>query len=189
MSTEVNLMMKCDMCYDRTSIGLKPMCASVCPSQALHYTTRAEMARLRPNARPVNSFRFGDQTIVTKVSMMIPSSAPNEVVDVTAAMHEPTIGHERAGRPFHRQPPRGQRMSHRDDEAATPDGRPFFDQPKWRRDFPVDWDRDEYVTRRELVKFIVLTSAAFAFGQCCDGGQELAPPARGSHARAAHRRR
>ncbi len=53
-----------------------------------------------------------------------------------------------------------------DDEAATPDGRPFFDQPKWRRDFPVDWDRDEYVSRRDLVKFMVLTSAAFAVGQC-----------------------
>ena len=34
MKTEMNLMMKCDMCYDRTSVGLKPMCASVCPSQA-----------------------------------------------------------------------------------------------------------------------------------------------------------
>ena len=30
-----DLMMKCDMCYDRTSVGLRPMCATVCPSQAL----------------------------------------------------------------------------------------------------------------------------------------------------------
>ncbi|HKW00884.1 MAG TPA: 4Fe-4S dicluster domain-containing protein, partial [Vicinamibacterales bacterium] len=29
------LMMKCDMCYDRSSVGKKPMCATVCPSQAL----------------------------------------------------------------------------------------------------------------------------------------------------------
>src|SRR5512141_276828 len=29
------IMMKCDMCYDRTSVGKKPMCATVCPSQAL----------------------------------------------------------------------------------------------------------------------------------------------------------
>jgi Fe-S-cluster-containing dehydrogenase component len=29
------IMMKCDMCYDRSSVGKKPMCATVCPSQAL----------------------------------------------------------------------------------------------------------------------------------------------------------
>ena len=48
MQTEMNLMMKCDMCYDRTSVGLKPLCASVCPSQALAFGTREEIARLRP---------------------------------------------------------------------------------------------------------------------------------------------
>lgn len=37
--------------------------------------------------------------------------------------------------------------------------------PRWRRDFPVDWGEDDYVSRRDLVKFIVLTSAAFAAGQ------------------------
>ena len=51
MQTEMNLMMKCDMCYDRTSVGLKPMCATVCPSQALLFGTREEMARLRPHAK------------------------------------------------------------------------------------------------------------------------------------------
>ena len=25
------IMMKCDMCYDRSSVGKKPMCATVCP--------------------------------------------------------------------------------------------------------------------------------------------------------------
>ena len=34
------IMMKCDMCYDRTSVGKKPMCATVCPSQALFFGTR-----------------------------------------------------------------------------------------------------------------------------------------------------
>lgn len=38
-------------------------------------------------------------------------------------------------------------------------------QPRWRRDFPIDWGEDDYVSRRELVKFIVLTSGAFAVGQ------------------------
>ena len=28
---EYEQMMKCDMCYDRTSVGKRPMCATVCP--------------------------------------------------------------------------------------------------------------------------------------------------------------
>jgi len=34
---QIDQMMKCDMCFDRTSVGKKPMCATVCPSQALYY--------------------------------------------------------------------------------------------------------------------------------------------------------
>jgi Fe-S-cluster-containing dehydrogenase component len=94
MSTRMNLMMKCDMCYDRTSIGLKPMCASVCPSQALAYGTRAELAKLRPGSKPVNTFQFGRQTIRTKVNVMVPMGVRREIVDVTAAMYEPTIGRD-----------------------------------------------------------------------------------------------
>jgi Fe-S-cluster-containing dehydrogenase component len=94
MQTRMNLMMKCDMCYDRTSVGLKPWCASVCPSQALAFGTRDEMMRLRPHAKPVNTFQFGMQTIRTKVNMMVPRDAPAEIVDVAAAIHEPAIGHE-----------------------------------------------------------------------------------------------
>ena len=56
MNTEMNLMMKCDMCYDRTSVGKKPMCASVCPSQALYFGTREEIEKLRPRSRPMNHF-------------------------------------------------------------------------------------------------------------------------------------
>jgi Fe-S-cluster-containing dehydrogenase component len=94
MNTPMNLMMKCDMCYDRTSVGLKPMCASVCPSQALFFGTREEIEKLRPNSRPVNRFQFGNQIITTKVKMMIPKDAPVEQVDVTAAMEQPSIGQE-----------------------------------------------------------------------------------------------
>ena len=94
MRSGANLMMKCDMCFDRTSVGLKPMCASVCPSQALAFSTREEMARLRPGAKPVNTFRFGAQIVRTKVNVMVPREAREEVVDVTAAMYEPTLGHE-----------------------------------------------------------------------------------------------
>src|SRR6187399_2176828 len=52
-----------------------------------------------------------------------------------------------------------------DHATVPPDGRPLADQPKWRRDFPIDWALDDYVSRRELVKFVVLTSAALTAGQ------------------------
>ena len=85
---DADQMMKCDMCYDRTSAGKKPMCATVCPSQALFFGTREELATLRPQSRPTNTFRFGEQTITTRVKVMVPrgpTRAP--IVDVTAAMH------------------------------------------------------------------------------------------------------
>lgn len=83
------IMMKCDMCYDRTSVGKKPMCATVCPSQALFFGTREQILALRPQSMPTNKFRFGGQTITTRVNVMVPRrpTAP-EHVDVTAAMDE-----------------------------------------------------------------------------------------------------
>jgi len=69
---ERKLMMKCDMCYDRTSIGKKPMCATVCPSQALFYGTAEEIERLRPMSTPENRFQFGNQLITTRVFVMSP---------------------------------------------------------------------------------------------------------------------
>lgn len=53
----------------------------------------------------------------------------------------------------------------REQVTVAPDGRPHSEQPKWRKDFPIDWPQDEYVSRRDLIKFIGLTSAGFAFGQ------------------------
>jgi Fe-S-cluster-containing dehydrogenase component len=92
MNTSMHLMMKCDMCYDRTSVGKKPMCASVCPSQALFYGTRAEIERLRPSSRPINQFQFGNQRISTKVNMMVPRQASVEHLDVVAALHVAPLG-------------------------------------------------------------------------------------------------
>lgn len=76
-------------------------------------------------------------------------------------------------------------MKNSDSERITtpPDGRPMEEQPKWRRDFPIDWPEDEYVSRRDLVKFMLLTSAAFVSGQFwivlqnLFGGGEEPPPA------------
>jgi nitrite reductase/ring-hydroxylating ferredoxin subunit len=68
-------------------------------------------------------------------------------------------------------------------DDAVPNGGPADGQPRWHRDFPIDWPEDDYVSRRELVRFIVLTSAAFAAGQVwivlkswSGNGGDSAPP-------------
>ena len=83
------IMLKCDMCYDRTSVGKKPMCATVCPSQALFFGTRQEIHALRPQSMPTNKFQFAGQTITTRVNVMVPrrASAPRRI-DVTAALED-----------------------------------------------------------------------------------------------------
>ncbi len=86
MKTELKLMMKCDMCYDRTSEGKKPMCASVCPSQALFFGTADEIDALRPRSRPINEFRFGRQVIGTKVFMMVPRESRESTLHVTRGL-------------------------------------------------------------------------------------------------------
>ena len=83
------IMMKCDMCYDRATAGKKPMCATVCPSQALFFGTREQIEQLRPMSMPTNQFQFGNQTITTRVNLMVPKSAvPRPLVNVTDAMDE-----------------------------------------------------------------------------------------------------
>jgi Rieske Fe-S protein len=53
----------------------------------------------------------------------------------------------------------------REQITKAPDGTPMAQQPAWRGDFPIDWPQDAYVERRDFVKFMVLTSLAFAVGQ------------------------
>jgi Rieske Fe-S protein len=53
----------------------------------------------------------------------------------------------------------------RDRVTIPPDFTSFDAQPAWRQDFPIDWPQDLYVERRDFMKFMVLTSAAFAVGQ------------------------
>jgi len=40
------LVMKCDMCIDRVSNGLLPMCVKACPTQAMNFGERSEMLQL-----------------------------------------------------------------------------------------------------------------------------------------------
>ncbi|MBI3651465.1 MAG: 4Fe-4S dicluster domain-containing protein [Acidobacteria bacterium] len=92
MKTEFKLMMKCDMCYDRTSEGKRPMCATVCPSQALFFGSREQLEALRPRSVPTNQFQFGNQVITTKANMLLPKVGRAQYIDVTAAMDEQTTG-------------------------------------------------------------------------------------------------
>jgi Rieske Fe-S protein len=49
--------------------------------------------------------------------------------------------------------------------TIPPDRGEMSDQPKWRRDFPIDSAQDAYVARRDFTKFLGLTSLAFVVGQ------------------------
>jgi Fe-S-cluster-containing dehydrogenase component len=88
MMSKLELMMKCDMCYDRTSAGKRPMCATVCPSQALAYVTPELIARER-REKPSNVFQFGNQTVTTKVYMMLPPDEAALTVDIVDYLWEP----------------------------------------------------------------------------------------------------
>jgi Fe-S-cluster-containing dehydrogenase component len=81
MMFEAEQMMKCDMCYDRTSVGKRPMCATVCPSQALAYVPPEAIARDRREV-PTNVFWFGNERVTTKVFYMVPPEASEVRVDV-----------------------------------------------------------------------------------------------------------
>jgi Rieske Fe-S protein len=59
----------------------------------------------------------------------------------------------------------GRRDATREQISIAPDFRPADAQPAWRQDFPIDWPQDVYVERRDFMKFMVLTSFAFAVGQ------------------------
>ena len=92
METKFELMMKCDLCYDRTSEGKRPMCATVCPSQALSFGPKEKIIQERESSTPVNEFKFGNQLIKTKVYMMIPKESKQNYIDVTASMHDEGLG-------------------------------------------------------------------------------------------------
>ena len=59
----------------------------------------------------------------------------------------------------------------REQITIAPDFAPAEAQPAWRQDFPIDWPQDLYVERRDFMKFLVLTSAAFTLGQVWIGVQ------------------
>lgn len=87
MMSKLDQMMKCDMCYDRTSTGKRPMCATVCPSQALAFVPIEQIQKER-KLKPTNVFHFGNQKVTTKVFMMVPETIDAITVDVVDYMWE-----------------------------------------------------------------------------------------------------
>ncbi|MFA5506300.1 MAG: Rieske 2Fe-2S domain-containing protein [Vulcanimicrobiota bacterium] len=57
--------------------------------------------------------------------------------------------------------------------SSFPDGGRASEQPRWRRDFPIDWPEDQLVSRRNLLRFMVVVSTGFAAGQFWIGGLAL----------------
>ena len=68
-----------------------------------------------------------------------------------------------------------------DEMTIAPDFRPTHEQPAWRQDFPIDWPQDQYVARRDFMKFMILISAAFTAGQFWIAIQNWWRKRRGAH--------
>lgn len=58
--------------------------------------------------------------------------------------------------------------------SAAPDGRPWKEQPAWRREVPLDLARERQVHRRSFLRTAAATSCAIAGGSLIAGW--LAPP-------------
>ena len=104
---EFDQMMKCDMCTDRTSEGSSPMCASVCPSEALWYGTLEQFDDTRRGSL-LRDFLFGRQYVRTKVYTVVDDLAGGPL-DVLAGTHRSWLDD-----PFGLERPTMTRMTDRD---------------------------------------------------------------------------
>ncbi len=87
-------MRKCNLCYDRTSLGKGPMCATVCPTQAIFYGTYEEWlraGRAQQGARPVNVFYFGRQRVRTRNYVVM--TEQDDALDLMALAEEASLGY------------------------------------------------------------------------------------------------
>jgi Fe-S-cluster-containing dehydrogenase component len=89
----IDQMMKCDLCYDRTSTGSGPMCATVCPSGALAFATLDQMEHERKGV-PVNRWKFGGEEVRTKVYVMLPPGADSFGLDVAPQRSGGPVGED-----------------------------------------------------------------------------------------------
>src|SRR5947209_10450372 len=86
-------MQKCNLCYDRTSQGKGPMCATVCPTQAIFYGTYEEWlaaGRAKQGAKPVNTFSFGQQRVRTRNYVVMRQE--DDALDLLALVTEADFG-------------------------------------------------------------------------------------------------
>jgi Fe-S-cluster-containing dehydrogenase component len=86
-------MQKCNLCYDRTSQGKGPMCATVCPTQAIFYGTYEEWleaGRAKQGAKPVNTFYFGQQKVRTRNYVVMRQE--DEALDLLSLVTEANLG-------------------------------------------------------------------------------------------------
>jgi len=86
-------MQKCNLCYDRTSQGKGPMCATVCPTQAIFYGTYEEwvaVGRGKQGAKPVNTFYFGRQRLRTRNYVVM--TQDDEELDLMALVDAVNFG-------------------------------------------------------------------------------------------------
>ena len=67
------LQYKCNLCYDRTSVGLAPMCATVCPT-GRSSTARSRAQADRPAAQAIDVFRFGSAEVRTGCAVVVPEA-------------------------------------------------------------------------------------------------------------------
>lgn len=56
---------------------------------------------------------------------------------------------------------------------TPPDGNTHKPQPAWREQFPIDWQDDEFRSRRDFTKMLGLTSLAFVAGQIWIGALSM----------------
>jgi Fe-S-cluster-containing dehydrogenase component len=82
---QARLMKKCNLCYDRSSQGLKPWCAQACPTQALWYGDYEEFMNQRAG-QPVNLTKFGTQSVRTRVYWVLPAETPH--LDIAGMLKE-----------------------------------------------------------------------------------------------------
>jgi hypothetical protein len=92
--TAGHYMRKCNLCYDRTSLGKGPMCATVCPTQAIFYGTYEEWlaaGRAEQGAKPVNVFFFGKQRVRTRNYIVM--TEHDEALDLMELAEAASYGH------------------------------------------------------------------------------------------------
>lgn len=74
IDVEQNLMYKCDLCIDRTKDDIPPMCASVCPADAIQWLTEEEIEQKKnkyelDNDKWVTSMPFLEGETLVEVNL------------------------------------------------------------------------------------------------------------------------